>query len=224
MKNRLFMLPGLAADEKLFSYIDNANYELVVPQWLSPNEKESLEEYGQRWSESFDFKEGDIIGGMSFGGQVALELAKHLNFAAVILISSHRSHQEISDQFRVQQRLLQNLPETAVRVGLKSVGIPTLNRQEGLKPIEVKWLQEMVDRADFNFLRWSAWAAANWKYSFSKEDFQMPVYQVHGEHDPIIKIPDYQDCFYIKGAKHLINYTHPEEIKKWLGEKLAVSL
>lgn len=220
---KIYLLPGLGADHRLFNYQSQALPEVVVPEWLPPNEGECLSQYAQRWAQSLPLKDGDALGGMSFGGQVALELAKHLNPKCVFLIASHRRSSEISSVFKMQSRLLPTLPDSLVRSGLVNLALPKLEREEDLRAEPMQWLHEMADDMDYSFFRWATWAAATWQFDFQAKDFSMPIYQIRGEHDSIIPNLSPQEVEIVPGAGHLINYTHPEQLNAWLLEKLKLA-
>ncbi len=218
---RLYLLPGLGANQKIFHYQKQWMNSIVVPDWLEPLKDESLSHYALRWSKSFDFQSGDSIGGMSFGGQVALELARHLPFERVFLISANRRYQEISSLFKFQTRLLQNMPESVVRLGLKSIALPQLMDKENLKPQEVEWLEEMISNMDFSFFKWACLATSLWDYEYDPSEFNMPIHQIRGELDSIIQHSKVDESYIISGAHHLINYTHAVELNQWLSQKIT---
>jgi pimeloyl-ACP methyl ester carboxylesterase len=215
------MFPGLGADKRLFKYQKKSIPNLIVPSFIEPKPNESLNEYSQRYAESLTISENDIIGGMSFGGMLALEIAKIRECKAVILICANRRSKEISKQFRTQANLLKTLPETMVRLGLKTMGISTLKNREGLEVSDIETLEAMVEDMDFSFFKWSSIACSDWEYDFNPEDFSMPVYQIHGEKDSIITLPPEEESEFIKGAGHLINFTHAKELNQWILEKTA---
>ncbi len=220
---KLFLFPGLGADHRLFSQMDLGRFQITTPQWLTPNPDESLAQYGARWAKNLPIRSQDALGGMSFGGQLALEIAKHVEARALFLISANRRGEEISSQFRMQNSLLQNLPESMVRQGLKSIAIPKLSKEEKLQKDQVQMLQLMLEDMDFDFFKWASNAAAKWDYQFKAEDFKMPIYQIHGEHDSIIRRSKDSCVKILQSAGHLINYTHSKEVSQWIKEGLQDS-
>ena len=219
-KNKLFLFPGLAADERLFDFQKIAFDNLVTPKWLTPLPDESLSNYAKRWSSSLDFNEGDHLGGMSFGGQVALELAKHLPAKSVFMISANRRASEISSSFHQQEKFLNKTPETILKLGLKTLGIPKFTKHENISETAIQKLYDMVDDLDAKFLKWAAKAIVKWDYEFCESDFSMPIYQIHGKKDPIIHISKPEEVQWIAEGRHLINFSHYQEINKWLQEKM----
>ncbi len=220
--HRLWFLPGLAANHKLFAPQLAELPEAQVLEWIPPEAEESLAAYAQRWSQHLDLGPKDILVGMSFGGQVALELAKHLPLKACLLISANRRSQEIRSQFRLQAKVLPRISDSMLRQTFLKVGIPLLKRWESLTDQQVQWLEEMVEEMDTSFFRWATQAAAEWDYEFQASDFQMPLYQIHGEKDTIIRIQNQDEVELLAGASHLLTFTHSKEINQWLKNKSAL--
>jgi predicted esterase len=74
----LILFAGMGADERLFAPQREAFPQLVVPKWIEPVPGESLAEYARRFAEYVDPGVECYVGGASFGGFVALEVARHL--------------------------------------------------------------------------------------------------------------------------------------------------
>lgn len=218
--SRLILFPGLGANEKLFEKIKTDFKDLVIPEWIAPASDESLADYSKRFFKNLKIKPQDSIGGISFGGQIALEMARVHKVKAVFLISSQRSSEETSPTFLFQEKILRNFPDKAVKAGLKNVGIGLFKKKEKLQEQEVQWLSDMIDDMDVSFFRWSSRVAAQWKYRFNPDDFSCPVHQIHGRNDFIIKIKEWPNVHYIEDGMHLINYSHPKEISSWIKKGL----
>src|SRR5687767_7745630 len=91
----LILLSGMGADERVFAPQLQAFPQLVVPKWIEPKADESLASYAARFAAGVDPKQPCFIGGASFGGFVAMEMARHLDAIAVFLIGSVRSPAEL---------------------------------------------------------------------------------------------------------------------------------
>ena len=87
----IILLSGMASDERLFEPQLDAFPNLRVQPWIAPLSGESLRAYAVRLAPMVDPGVPCIVGGASFGGVVALELAQHLPALACILIGSIRS-------------------------------------------------------------------------------------------------------------------------------------
>src|SRR5262245_33260701 len=85
---RLIMLPGLGADARLLTPQAAAFPGLVTPAWIEPKRNESLPDYAARFAATFALSQDTIIGGVSFGGMVALEIARQCRVRAAAVIAT----------------------------------------------------------------------------------------------------------------------------------------
>src|SRR5262245_7658263 len=96
----LLLLPGMAADARLFEHQLARFPTLRVPSWIDPGRRESLRAYAARFARVVDPGVPCIVGGASFGGVVAQEMAKQLRAVACVLIGSIRSPAELPWRWR----------------------------------------------------------------------------------------------------------------------------
>jgi thioesterase domain-containing protein len=82
----MVLFPGLAADAAVFASQKRAFPQLQVPAWPAPMVSETLTAYCERLAGIIQPQPKSIIGGASFGGIVALEIARFLDPAAIILL------------------------------------------------------------------------------------------------------------------------------------------
>jgi pimeloyl-ACP methyl ester carboxylesterase len=101
---QLVLLPGLGADRRQFEPQRQAFDNLVVPPWIPPLPREPLAGYAARLAKTITPAGPFILGGSSFGGMVAYEMARHLQPNAVVLIGSCRSARGIRRMFRLLVR------------------------------------------------------------------------------------------------------------------------
>ena len=101
---KIYALSGLGADERVFNYL-NLSAEIIPIPWIVPQKDEPLSAYALSLSEAIDTKEEFILLGVSFGGLVAVELAKQLSPKLTILISSAETKYELRSSFRLLGRL-----------------------------------------------------------------------------------------------------------------------
>ena len=86
MKN-IYFFSGLGADERVFQYVDLSFCNPVFIKWNMPMKDECIENYALRLTEQI-IEENPILVGVSFGGMIAVEVAKLIETEKVILISS----------------------------------------------------------------------------------------------------------------------------------------
>ena len=88
-KNHIYMMPGLAANSKVFENINlqNKNYCIHKLDWIQPELNESLKQYCNRFSKKIKHK-NPILLGVSFGGIIVQEIDKIIDVKKLIIVSS----------------------------------------------------------------------------------------------------------------------------------------
>lgn len=228
MNREILFLPGLGADERLFVEQKKAFSKAVFPKWLAPQKNESLAEYAKRWSKKFSSKP-KIIVGISFGSQVAIELAHHLDVKKIIAISGFSSSEQVSNRFRRQVRWGLRLPNFMIRFVARKFLVSAFAKTENLNFEQCEILKKMADDIDLDFFRWASKAAADWKTN------QLPscqIIEIHGEYDLVIPLRDKQKApqerlchlnasvdHLIPKAGHLIQMTNSEIVNRILEDE-----
>ena len=100
----LFLFSGLGADKRVFDFLDLSDYSIHHISWIIPLPKESMAEYATRLIPQITSDKPVLIG-VSFGGMIALEIAKLISVEKVILISSAKSPNAIPSYFKLIPKL-----------------------------------------------------------------------------------------------------------------------
>lgn len=91
----LVLLPGMNGKPRLYDWIRPAFPELVTPEWIAPLAEEPLVGYARRVAETLRPLRPLTLGGTSFGGMVAREVAGALGLEFCVLISTVRDPSEL---------------------------------------------------------------------------------------------------------------------------------
>ncbi|MFK7741553.1 MAG: alpha/beta fold hydrolase [Planctomycetota bacterium] len=230
---QLVLLPGLGADARLFADLRRRGVSFDTPAWLAPKPGESLRGWVARWvrERPDDFGQAGrprVLGGMSFGGQVALEAARLLEPESVALISSHPCSDELTPRFRRQVGKLRWIPDLALRFGLRRIGMPAIARREQLQKDQRKTLLAMADTAPLSFFRWACQAAADWQWPHNGDEnataLRSQVHRIHGSEDSVIPLGERDErTTVLAGAGHLIPMTHTEDVATWLESQCRIA-
>ena len=102
---QLFLFSGLGADKRVFEFLDLSKYSVYHISWIKPLPKELMADYARRLLPQIK-TEKPIFVGVSFGGMIALEIAKLILVEKVILISSAVSSKSIPSYFKVMANLI----------------------------------------------------------------------------------------------------------------------
>ena len=88
---KIYAIPGLGADHRLYNRIDIPGVELIAFDWPEMREGASLADYAEELSKKVDRSGPFCLMGVSMGGMVAVELARIVSPKRTFLISSWKS-------------------------------------------------------------------------------------------------------------------------------------
>ena len=99
----VYFMPGLAASPTIFENIKlpEDQFEMHFLEWFLPNDKESIESYALRMTDKIQ-DENPVLVGVSFGGILVQEMAKHIKTQNVIIISSVKSNTEFPPRLKIE--------------------------------------------------------------------------------------------------------------------------
>jgi pimeloyl-ACP methyl ester carboxylesterase len=216
---RLVLLPGLGADGRLFDPQRAEFPEIEVPAWLPYREEESLAAYAGRMAETIAPSAGMYLGGVSFGGMVALEMARRLGPRAVFLIASGRTGQALAPHLRYFGEFAHAFPqrEFGDGAGLSRLYVRKFGK---LTPAQEAFYAEMLADTRPAFVRWGIAAIPAWP---GPGELPMPVYHIHGSDDELIPLAGVQPDEVVPGGGHLLNVTHAAEVNAFIGAHLLLS-
>lgn len=205
----ILMLSGMAADERLFAAQVAALPELRVVAWVEPRPGESLRAYAARLASASDPGVPCVVGGASFGGVVALEVARHLPAVACVLIGSIRSPSRVPWRWRALGPFAWLGPDALGGVAsvLARVGKPFL-------PTRTVRQLRRLSRPEAAFVRWAACAVVRWRPSPSAP--QVRVYQIHGSDDRVLPLHPGDPDVVVPGGGHALSLFSSDAVNDFL--------
>src|SRR5688572_20594857 len=90
----VYLLSGLGADKRVFDWLDFSGNNVTHVIWLEPVSNESLEQYARRLLNQITATQPVLVG-VSFGGIMAIEIAKLIETKKIVLISSARTRSDL---------------------------------------------------------------------------------------------------------------------------------
>ncbi|HUR80449.1 MAG TPA: alpha/beta fold hydrolase [Thermoanaerobaculia bacterium] len=204
MAGPLYVLSGLGADERLFAP-QRAARDVRGIELVSPAPREPLAGYAARLAGTLDLPREFDLAGASFGGMIALELARHVSPRRVYLLGSCRSPASISPMLRALHRFAFRPPRFTHALIARYFGATSSDH--------VELFSGMLAATPPAFFDWAVRAIFTWR---GVAHLPMPVVHVHGDRDRLIPLARVWPDHVIAGAGHLLTLTHAAEVNALL--------
>ncbi|MFZ6013950.1 MAG: alpha/beta hydrolase [Bacteroidota bacterium] len=179
--NELYLLSGLGADKRVFDFLNLGEFKTHCITWIPPHHDESIEAYAARLTEQIKTPRPILIG-VSFGGMIAVEIAKVIKPEKIILISSARTNRDIPFYYRVagaigfNKLLYPKLLKKFTWLSFWLFGVTT--------QMEKALLKSFIEETDDTFLCWAVDQITNWK---NKSEFDNMI-SIHGTRDRLLPL------------------------------------
>ena len=201
------MLSGLGADKRVFDFLDLHGFKLIHIDWIKPLEDEKIESYAHRLLLQIKTSRPTMIG-VSFGGIIAIEIAKQIEINKLILISSVKTKADIPFRYRLAGNLWMN----------KIIPAPLYRKANFVvywlfgirKKTEKELLKTIMDDADNDFVDWATNEIVTWE-----NEKQVPnVVTIHGTADRIF--PFKEADHKVEHGGHLMVVSKADEVSRIL--------
>jgi pimeloyl-ACP methyl ester carboxylesterase len=201
---QLILLPGVCADARLFAPQRAEFPQLEVPLWPTPRPAESINDYADRLADAIAVRRPLVLGGMSFGGMVAHELARRLRPDALVLIATCRTRAGIRPVFRGLHAFYRLVPAVVYQwtKPLGRIGVATFRH---LSAAQRQMCWAMYRDYDMRMMKWVLDAIQRWQPSPPAD---VPTWHIHGRRDLVIPAARVGADEWIADGGHLINLTH----------------
>lgn len=215
MTKTIYLIPGVGANDAIFQNLDLSGYEIVHLKWPKHKKNEHLDTYVKKLLPQIKKDTQPILLGMSFGGIVAIELAKLINPHKVIIVSSIKTYHERP----IKLLFLNSLKFHRLVPGKLVVKFRFwMNWLLGkLTSHDFELIETMLRDADIEFNEWAVDQVIHWR----NEEVPDNLTHIHGTRDRIF--PDFyvKDAIWIKGGTHFMIVNRAKEISKIIRKELA---
>ena len=208
----VYFMPGLAASPTIFENIKlpEDQFEMHFLEWFLPNDKESIESYALRMTEKIQ-DENPVLVGVSFGGVLVQEIAKHIKTHKVIIISSVKSNTEFPSRFKVAKTTkAYKLIPTQLLADIEKLVKYAFG--DNIVAKRIKLYEKYLSVRDKQYLDWAIETILCWNQKKGNES----VIHIHGDADEVFPIKNIENCIVIKGGTHIMIINK----FKWFNENL----
>jgi pimeloyl-ACP methyl ester carboxylesterase len=210
-KSPIYLISGLGLDERVFKKLHFPNYSVHFIKWIDPLKNESIEDYARRLLEQIKH-EGDItLVGYSFGGMMALEIAKLKRVQQIIQIASIKTKSEIPQKLRWSWLLPLKLmfqkdnQHKYRKYWGKYFGLFTES--------DLDLFEDMLATTTKYCKVWSMQQLRNWK----NEEFPPNLIQINGTNDLLFSYKKINPDHLIEDGTHFMAINHAEKVNLVLG-------
>lgn len=205
--NKAYIFSGLGSDKRAFGDIGFEFMNVEFMEWLTPHKNETIESYALRYIKLIDTKNPILIG-LSFGGVLAIEIAKKMQVEKVILLASIKTKFERPKKFKGLLKLAIN---GVVPISLLNHHNFVMDRVFGVKnKADKKLLKAILEDTDVHFIKWALNEIINWK----NEEVLKNIIQIHGDRDKVFPINNVNPDYIIEGGGHSMTITHSADVEK----------
>lgn len=215
LSETIYLIPGQGGDERLFQNIHITGHETKVIVLEMPLKGERLPQYAKRLSAQIDTTQSFSLVGVSFGGMIAVEIAKILDPEKVIIISSAKTKDELPFRYKVVKRLrLYKLFNGKLLKRMANIVRP-LVEPDSKKDHDT--FSAMINDKDPAYLKRAIECVIRWENTEYRED----IVHLHGSKDHTIPIKNIADPIVIEDASHVMVMTEGERIGALINTYLA---
>jgi len=204
-------MPGMAANPSIFENIKlpEDSYQIHLLEWFIPEVNESLQDYALRMTTHIKH-DNVVLLGVSFGGILVQEMAKHIKVAKLIIVSSVKTKHELPRRMKLSRKLkLYNiLPTRLVE------DIDTLAKYAFGETIKnrVALYKKYLSMNDRRYLSWAVKEMVCW----DQETAPQGIIHIHGSADKVFPMKYIDNGINIEGGTHIMVITRA----KWFNKNL----
>lgn len=195
----VYFMPGLAASTAIFERIQlpDADFEVHLLEWEIPLAKESLDEYAKRIVKKIK-RENPVLIGVSFGGILVQEMAKHIDVRKVIIISSVKSNLEFPRRMKIAKttKAYKLIPMSLI-LNLENLAKFSFGAKINHR---LKLYEKFLSVRDIGYLEWAVEKVILWDRTVADES----VIHIHGDMDDVFPIKYIKECTVVEGGTHIM--------------------
>jgi len=215
----IYCISGLGADERIFSRLELPGVRLLPLPWLTPVPDEPIGKYADRMRTGIAGARSILLG-VSFGGMMAIEIAKKIPGATVILVSSVCDHGQIPLWIKLGGRMYPRWLNPRMRRP-RQFSRFLEDHFVGVESDEdSRLVSEFQNKVDREFLYWAIHAIARWDNQWTPP----ALHHIHGGRDRMFPLRRVVPTHVIPDGGHLMVFNRAEAMSRVLREIMASHL
>ncbi|MDB5106789.1 MAG: hypothetical protein JWP91_4478 [Fibrobacteres bacterium] len=206
---RVFLITGFALDKRAFSLMGLPGDMYQTLDLIPVRKGESLREYALRMAAEIGLAAGDVIGGVSLGGMLALEMATAVDVLGVVVIASATHPRSIRKRFKMWAPIAAWVPDSVIR-GIFTLIPRILALQNMLSPQGQALLADIMGKFPPSLLKAFPMMIMRWPGCVPPARYR----HIHSDGDWLIRPNgDPATLTILPGRNHLITVSHPEAVR-----------
>lgn len=216
---RLILLSGMGADHRLMQPIAIDGVEVVTPDHIDPLPGETLADYASRVADAQGVRPSDVIGGSSFGGMLAAQIASTRKVAGLVLLGTCINRKKLPRSHAWFERISRVIPDALM--GVRYWRWQLRWRLGPLTPDAEACVWEMTRDFSIPNLRAFGRMIIEWD---GADRFDCPVLSVHGGRDRILPLRCAEPGVEFDDAGHAFTLTHTVQTTEAIASFIATSV
>ena len=211
----IYLVPGLGADGRLFNrLLWNPGVHTTALKWVEPFPREPISDYALRMCEQVDTSQPFSFIGVSLGGIMSIEMAKHIHPEKIVIISSIKHRDEKPFYFALGRFFKNGIWLPMKQKRLLYLFIRVFFGKITKDQFEI--FRDMLLNTSRNFIRWADMAVVKWDNTQVFDNLT----HINGSKDLIFPERFLKDHISIKGGTHFMIVNRATEIMKIIDEVL----
>ncbi|TBR25036.1 alpha/beta hydrolase [bacterium] len=216
---RLILFCGMGADGRLMRPLRLPGIQVLTPDHIEPTKGEPLAAYAARVADRHGIGSTDVVGGASFGGMLAAEIAKQRPVAGLVLLGTCVRPYRLQWSYKLLYALRHLIPDFALR--LRGWEPLVRWRFEPATPEALALLTSMNAACPASHIREFGRMAVEWEGAAEQE---CPTLSVHGRLDRVIPLKCGEPGVVLEDAGHAFTLTHAEQTSAAVGAFLRAAI
>ena len=211
---KAFLISGIGADQRMFDFLQlPATFTTEYIHWETPLENETVSDYACRLFAEKSTTVPFIIIGISFGGIIAVEIAKKFDPAFTVIISSIPLAAQMPKFYQLAGKLgIHKLLPVQVLKWMTVVKQQMTMKSKTNKAL----IRRITWDGNDQIIKWGLDAILKW----SNSDLPQNLFHIHGKSDTVFPISCTSPSHFIQGG-HMLTLENPSEVNSILDEILT---